>query len=972
MNKYLVNFTIIVFSFYLFSGKPYWLLLPYLSVGWAYVIEQMLPIAIAFTAGLVILNKKNFNLGSIKNILYEHKNYFILLLIVSILAHGWILGYYFFAEDVSSILSPINNNVTQFPFVPIINGYPFSPFVLSFLLFGVNAFAYNLFSFFLFFLGVILFYWFVYVVSSNKLSAFIAALFFTTTPSFLDMFSWQGSVQGMSAILVLSLLSLIFLVYYQKCLNYNSYLLSLLFFVAALNMGFVRTGGIVIVILFMLFFLRLKLKFDIKNSIISGFFYLIIWVGFIWIRFGLGLLFVPVSLLFKTTDSVAHVAYLPFISYYLPHLIMPTEVAKLVLPAIKESFNGLTSVSIIFILGLSILFALFALALIAVRNRKKIVWRTVLLGVVFIFANIFYLPFFSGGRTTNIAVFDSYFVVDVPPYGPGARYVFFSTLGISILFMVFIIRLIRGNGFIRKIGIFLMISIIGVNVYSGIVGHRKIIKYISIPEKSLISNFFKLVPRDGKSKLVFSANPQRNAIDNNVSGKNWLYGFYKYNELAYTNNESELYKLINSGAYKKENVYAFYNNPETNAFTDLSGKIRQQVFESKMDGSDFAINFLSKGSSITRVSTDGEDYNTLKRALLESEDINYRFSFKKTLTIDLSVEHLQADILPYSDFAVLNTKYPNILWNIVPENYPAVFSQRYNIPSEFDLESFNYSPLKDFLLSDKLEIISILNERDKLRKGMAVFVSNKDTDEKRADENALIDGLYTSDPSPGKEEKFYLAKSNPEVIDINLPYSIILGRILLNTPKSYAVKYVPTDFDVMSSNDGIFFEKAGAAENQEKSDWSPNNGRMININLKPIQSKYLKLVVKKTGGKPVMLDEIVVDDQNALKYSPWQIIDYLRNAFLYMDSQDLLKNLISVQYYSKVPLIYACAEDADWQKQKENFSMLLPGVWRVERVDLNTARTALQINCNGSVLRKIIIFGPPYPAKILVNSAILQ
>lgn len=972
MSKFML-IIIILISLVFFSGTLYWLLLPYLGVGWAYVVEQMLPVAIAFIAVFVVLKKKNFNFNSIKKILHEHKNYFVLLLVFSVLAHGWIMGYYFFAEDVSSILSPINNNVSQFLFNPIINGYPFSPFVLSFLLFGVNVLAYNLFSFFLFFLGVILFYWFVYVVISDKFPAFIAALFFTTTPAFLDMFSWQGSVQGMSAVLVLSLVSLIFLAYYQKSSDYNFHLLSLFFFISSLNMGFVRTGGIVIVIFFMLFFLRPKFKFTAKDSMVSGFSYLIAWVGFIWIRFGLGLLFAPFSFLFKTTDSIAHVSYLPFISYYMSHLIMPTALARLILPAVKESFSGLASISIIFILGLSTLFALAALALIAVKKRKKITWWTILLGVVFILANIFYLPFFTLGATTKIMLFDLHFVFDVPPYGPGARYVFFPALGMSILFMVLIIGLIKNNRFVRKIGIFLMISIIGMNVYLSIIGHQKIIKYISTPEKSLIGNFLKLVPRDGKLKLVFSANPQKNAIDNNVGGRNWLYGFYKYNEISYINDEDEFYRLINSGVYKKENIYAFYNNPETNAFKDLSREIRQQTFKSKGSSSDFRINFLSKASSIARISTDGKNYNALNRALLESEDINYRLLFKKTLAIDLSVERLQTDRLPYSDFVVLNTEYPNILWSIVPENYPAVFNQEYNIPSEFNLESFNYLSLKDFSLLNKMEIVSILDERDRLRRGIFVSVSNKDTDEKRVDENALMDGLYASDPSPSKEEKFYLAKSSPAVIDITLPYPIILGRVLLNTPKSYATEYIPTDFDVLSSNDGVFFEEVrDPIENQEKLDWSPNNGRMIYANLKPVRSRYLKLVFKKTSGNPVMFDEIIVDDRNALKYSPQQIADYHRNAFLYVDNLDLLNSLTSLRYYSRIPLIYACAEDVDWQRQNKNFGILLPGVWKVKEIDLTEKKIILPINCNGSSLRKIIIFGPPYATKILVNSATLQ
>lgn len=975
LGKYLLNISIIAFSFYAFGGNLYWLLLPKIGVGFSYVAEQMLPAIVALIIGFVIftIDKKKLSLNSLKNILFDHKNYFIPLLAAVILAHGWILGYYFFAEDVSSILSPVNNHNLQFPFRSLINGYPFSPFVLSFLLFKTNAFAYNLLSFFLFLGSASLFYWFLYTLLNNKFFSLLASLFFATTPSFLDMFSWQASVQGMSSVLVLSLLSLIFLIYFQRRpSDYHHLLLSLLFFTSSLNMGFVRAGGIAIVILFLILLLGPKLKLSLKDRVVSLLSYLIIWLFFIWIRFGLGLLLAPVSLLSKAGNNLAtETTYFSFIAYYLSHLILPTEIARFILPKIKENFSSLESVSFIFILGLLTLFSLFVLTLVAFWKRKKIVWWVVLLGIIFILANIFYLPFFSAGATSKVALFDQYFVRNIPPYGPGARYVFFPALGISILFTIFTVGLIKRKRIFRRIGIFLIIVAISLNIYLSFKGHLKVIQSISIPERSLIDNFFKLVPADLKPKLVFSANPQKNAIEHNVSGKNWLYGFYKTSELTYANSENELYALINSGKYKKENVYAFYNNPETHIFADLSSDIRQQIYESKGSANGQTINFSVKGASITRTNIDGKDLGILKRAILESEDLNKRLLFKKTLTIDLSVDRLLPKILPYSDF-ILNNGYPNILWSLVTENSPAIFDQKYGPPPEFTLSSFNYSDLSDFPLSDKLGIISILNARDKLRKNMSVVVSNKEIEEKRSDENALIDGQYNADPLPSDEEKFYLARKNPVTIKINLPYPIILGRLLLNTPKAYAAEYAPSDFEVTSSNDGIIFEEVGDTQTQEENNWSPNNGKMVKINLKPISSQYLRLAIKKTSSKPVMLDEITVDDWNGLKYSPEQIVDYQRNAFLYLENQTLLDHLVSLDYYNKIPLIYACAEQTDWQRQQRDFKTFLPGVWKVKNLDLHTPRLTLPINCNGSVLRKIIIFGPPYPVKMLVDGAILE
>ena len=67
---------------------------------------------------------------------------------------------------------------------------------------------------------------------------------------------------------------------------------------------------------------------------------------------------------------------------------------------------------------------------------------------------------------------------------------------------------------------------------------------------------------------------------------------------------------------------------------------------------------------------------------------------------------------------------------------------------------------------------------------------------------------------------------------------------------------------------------------------------------------------------------------------------------------------------------------ADWEKQKSDNRRLLPGIWNVELFQVNNDGINeilnVPVNCFGSSLRKVIVFGPPYPSEMKLEHAAIE
>lgn len=970
---------LLLVSFISFSGKIYYLLQPTFGVPWAYVLDQgsFLFIILFFFALLFIRKtKKSFHMN---RFFKSHTAPIILLLLSAFIAHGFILEYYFFSEDINSILSPANNEDITFPFTTMNNGYPLMPFIFSFIVFKTNALGYNILSLLLFVFSVISIYWFAFLISRKKYIALLTGLLFATTPSYIDMFAWQASVQGMSLTLAIGVCSLIFLIYYQRYSSGLCLFLSILLFAASLKIGFVRIAGLMFPLAFLAIFPLHKNTLWRKILNITPF--ILLWAGFIYYRFGLKLLFAPL-VFFGQGSSVSSQtsSYFPALSYYTVHLFFPTYIARQVIPFIKDiprlTGIGYEMPSVIFAIGIFLISVLLLTGLRALFVKDVKTRWILIFSLLFIFSGLFYVPLF--GTVPSLEWLDRNFISIIPPYGPGSRYVFFSAVGAAIFLSAVIHSLyISKRLFLKRAFYVISVFIIIGNIILSMSAHKSIVEKISRPDKAFIDKFFDLVPIDGKKKLAISLNPKNNAIEVNVGGKNWLYGFYKSNELTYLDTLGEARTLIATGEYDQNNVYGFYDNPETLSFQDVSHDVRRILFPAESDNTvSKEVPFEKKQSNTTfsTINTGWGPITILSRAILESKDLNTRILEDKKMKISMNIFPENMKIFPYSDLLIIsNNKKLGAVWNIIQDNKPATFKEVSNIPPEFTISSFDYQSLADIPMVTKKEIVAILQNRERLGSNTVVTVASKRLEDKRVNESSLIDGLYTDNPKPANNQTFYVSDRLPATIVFELPYVITLGRISMNTSRSYAENY-PTDLDVLVSYDGATYQKAGSINNKIEQSWSPNNGKPLTIPLTNMQAKFIKIVVNKTiNNQAVMFDEIVIDDISAMKYTLEQIHEYKNNAFLYVDNQELLDQLVAIGAYSYLPVVYVCAEDVDWERQKNNYHKLLPGVWNVELIQVNSTNTqqnfSVPINCYGSSLRKVIIFGPPYPSQIKIEHA---
>lgn len=969
---------LLLFSLFSFSGKMYYFIQPYLGVPLAYVIDQGIFLLIAFFFILLLLVDVKIR-EKVKKLTKQHSFYILFLCFVSFITHGLVINYYFFAEDVSSILLPANNEYILFPFSTMNNGYPLLPFIFSFLIFKSSALGYNILSLSLYILCVISLYWFCYLVSRRKPLSLLAGLFFATTPSYIDMFSWQASVQGMSLVLALGLYSFIFLIYYQKFNSFLYFVISFVFFAAAIKIGFVRSAGLIIPLIFLLLFPIYNFGKLIWSKTLHGIPYMLLWTGFIFSRFGIKLFLSP----FVRSDTSLTIPYLPTLSYYVTHLFLPAEIARYFIPVLRDIPFYLAGSehkmpSIVFIIGLCIIVVLLFTGFIALFIKDIVTKWILIFSLLVIFGGLFYVPFF--GTVPPVDWFDIAFLRFVPPYGPGSRYVFFSAIGVSIFFatVIYLLASLK-KPILRKFSFVLAVLVISVNCLLSIQAHKQIVKKISNPDKIFIDKFFSLVPIDGRKKIVIALNPKTNAIDNNVGGKNWLYGFYKQNELIYSKDLNEAKKIVESENYNPGNIYAFYHNPDTLSFKDTTKDIISVLFSKTSEKFQTGIPFRKKQNKakFSTVDTQWGKRNIISRGILESDDLDIRILEEKYIHIIMNIVKSSNGNFPYSDiFLTSSNNVLKSIWTIIPSSNPIAYKDIQNIPPSFTLSSFDYQGLQEIPITIKRQILAILENRERLRNNTRVTVSNIHSEDKRINEKSLVDGLYTGEPRPADNETFYLSNELPVTLIFELPFPITLGRISMNTSRSFSEHY-PTDLDVFASYDGAIYQQVESIKNNVGQLRSPNNGKLFTFFPENIPAKFIKIVIKKTiNNQSVMFDEITIDDISAVKYTDEQVYEYRNKTFLYVDNQELLNQIMKIGVYNYIPIIYSCAEENDWKMQKNDYSKLLPGVWKVELFqpnnDVTEQNISIPISCYGSTLRKIILIGPPFSTEMNIKRAYLE
>jgi len=208
------SFIIVFFSYFSFNASLYWLLVKKTGIGFAYVFDQFSPLLISVSV-LFWFFKEKIKKELFITVLKKHGVSCLLIVTIVLLVHGWITGFYFFGEEPTSILAEVITPGSE-KLVNILRGYHWGTYVLSYLLFGTHAWMYNIFTLFLFTLASLTLYVFLYIIFRKKIPALLGTLFFVTTPAYLDTFNWQANASGMSLVLLVSIASLIFLLYFQK------------------------------------------------------------------------------------------------------------------------------------------------------------------------------------------------------------------------------------------------------------------------------------------------------------------------------------------------------------------------------------------------------------------------------------------------------------------------------------------------------------------------------------------------------------------------------------------------------------------------------------------------------------------------------------------------------------------------------------------------------------------------------------
>ena len=979
---------IIFLSFFIFKYQLYWAIVGKTGIAIAYSLDQFFPLLFTGIVGLWFFYKKTK-----KNILWnlwkQHSLSIALLFLAVVIVHGLIIGFYFFGEDPTTTLIPSMEPASSTGNVLIerLKGYPLGVFIVSYLFFGTHAWLYNLVTLFIFTLAVIALYALLYILTGKKVPALLGTIFFVTTPVYLDAFTWQTTASGMSLALLVGILFLIMLILFQKTKKPIYYLFSLLFFVAMLKISFVRILGFIVVVFYLFFFPAFSKKFSFKQASLFFLPFFSVWFICLSMQYLMPIhffekLFTLITHPYAGVDETLHIRvrsdplrtdnYFLAIGTLLAYLFVPTQIASYVFSSIKTLLqslsNGLFNPSLTAITGNILIILTALLSIFSFIKRKNFVFWMILFAIFVMLANIFYIPLFIPDFHSPEGL-DNIFMRNYAGNGPGSRYVFMSSLGLGILIAALTYWLLKKRGKYKSFILFGIGLIIIFQAYLSIQSRYEVVSEVKY-QSTLPEQIFPMIPRDKKKKILFSTNPEVNSIERKIGGEKWLYAFYPNGELLYINKKEKLLQLIKSGEYKKENIYAFYTNPETFAFADVSQLVRNELVDRivarpvvlQSDSTTFS-------SRVTQSEYDMYPF-FLQRGVFISHDIQEKFLQPRQITFSLEKEYIPG-VFPYLDLLPFSQKrqFPLALWRYA-NNAPIIDIDN-ELDTKLQVKTYN-KQIAQISQTESQAIIAILKNREELLPQTQFAVSDIVTYDNKIRQKSLLDGVFITNPLK-TSDTYFLAETTPTTITLRFPYPITVGRVLLNVPPGFPAN-LPVNIQIYSSTESTAI--IGTMDNAIPTQWSPNKGNLYDIKLQSVLTDSLRIEIIKTTGNPITLDEIIVDDVNALIYSPEEIHEVGKLAQRYVNSWEQLDTLLSINQWNSLTAFYACAEDIDWQKQKKDMSEEIPHVWKASQTPLHYFLTnetlSFSVDCNGSVLRKIILVAPTNPGKFTVNNIVLE
>lgn len=734
---------ILLLSILIFQFRVYWLLVDVMGVGFAYFIDQFLPLIATSIVAFVVI-RKDVPIGAVKKYASANGIPILMIIISSLVVHGLVLGNYFMGEEPTTILSGVTNGDGAALVNGILRGYHYGIYILSYELFYTKAVLYNIVALVLYIFTAIVLYIFLNQLFNKKvIPALVGALFFVTTPAYMDMFFWQSNFSGMPIALSVGILSLIFLFVHQKTSKFPYYLLSILFYLSMLKIGFVRFHAFIALPFFMCLFPAMSerlSRLDIRKFIFSVTPFLLILFSY------LLMVFILPDHVFKEGISVRGAplnteGYLAVLSMLVAYLFIPSQFAEAFYPKIKYFFWGNADVSVTLLFGVFGIGVLATIGLIALRHIRQSWGRLVIFALIIIFAHLVLTPLFLQGYNEPVFL-DQRFSNTGVSNGPGIRYVFVSTMGLSLLVGVIAYRILAKPRRYRVAFYMFIFLLFGYYLYLNITSHISALKNINPGQSAVANSIFSMVPKDGKKKLLYSVNPEYNAIDSKIG--DWLHAFYKLDELKYTNSLEDVQKMIASGMYEKNNFYAFYNNTITQTFKDVSELAKIELYDNRTDQE---TNLFIQNANLTTSFTTTDNLAfplVLNRGIYISEDFNKRLLSSRQLLLSIRKKELSKKY-PYVDAFVVTE---NGMWYGSP--FPMdVWDRLKNKPVFVETEQMDLAlkAVDKLSYEARIKIAKELIGREKLKDQPEVAMSNIERVNKHYIDRQEILNIFLDSPN---------------------------------------------------------------------------------------------------------------------------------------------------------------------------------------------------------------------------------
>jgi len=885
----------------------------------------------------------------------------IILLILSLITYGQLVKMNFWQDDNALVFkfTHINEDAGYLGKGIFGSGpyrYTVTPYYPIFKLFGYNPVPYFVFCLFFYILSVYAVYFFFRVLFENRKKALVAGLIYASgyiaSDGFIRLFN--SVLASLSVILVT--LTLGFYFKYSKIRNIKWYLLSLLGYLAAIEFGYIRTHYLILVIVaFEFIYLFIRKYLGIKQIIKSAALMLLRLAPFLllfdkWF-IGADLRLKQVGLFIQSLiKGNFYVTYSFFTT--LGNMLLSNEFFPKIAYIPSKLLNyPLTE------LRICAFFILVCLVGFYICWRKRIIstWLAVISGifsaVVLLFSrSVFSNPGLIGGLTEKISLDTgiAFILIALPimmllpkkkdhfwlffwviinlgayatyipifAYPSDNRYLLHSLIPLAGLFssLAFVIyEKIHSSTIVRYVPFLLIVSFIGINVYSSLSSQKTIIEHRSLPSKRFFKELMSYYTFFPKGSLLYFYVPQDKpfAQEHYDAGFDvaqmpeetaiaWRYGIDRY-DLKIVNNYDDLEKYAKENMTPVSKIFAFIADPDQ--LINETDKTRDLLTKANAEVKSINVNSEVKSVKIGGITT---------------------------------VENIPINI-GVSDVSILTPV--KVTLNLA--GYPLGVNQN-DFP--FEMGGQQYS------ISDESVRNNYLNYRE-WEKYYYQNVSIAATSEWR---NLLVNNIIDNDPDTYWEADRILWDNHDQGFTVDLKKSVNVGAIIYkNGPSSL----IPTFFDILVSQDGTNFTKIKTvnADLAKKDEYQK-------IVFPPSPARFVKVAFHKTlyDDAPGIAEfEVLPYEFRDIDY--YTALNFFRTPFSFVSSIDEWQNLMDNFRNSGLMSISWKTDESDTLKSAvgSTFPIIYDGKER---------NYSFIIPAGGQFLRDLITTPITIPGKIFISS----